>query len=506
MAIQPLDIIIRLKDEVTNKIKGVREGIKSFTSDLTSLSSIITGTVVGVGFKSLFDAYEEAEVAQTKLSGALRSQGKYSKELTDAFIKNASALQDLTIYNDEAILSAQAFSMSMGMSSNVVSKITPLVLDFASAMNLDLDTAFRAVSLAADGNTGLLRRYGVIVDESELKSKGFGAVLTTMQKNFGGMAESIKNSGIGPMKQFQNTIGDVKERLGKDMIPSLNDVLKVFVEWLPTIEKVGIGSMAVISTMIQGFSNVASVIMKVINFDFKSIPDVLKEHGDNIDEIWSTAMERINTISEEANEREKETLEAKVENHALTAEQIKEINEELGKDSLEKTKLWNEQISGLMVAGVRDWGSAFEKFKNYVVDYVLKELADEIVKAIGLGKALKTVLGGIGGGGVIGFLGGILGFQSGGTLNEPVVGVGRSGQVYSFAEHGSETFAPLGSSPGGGGGTSIGQIIIQFPNVTSFADWMAAPPSLIKEITEKKFFEAYRSLAREGKMTEVTKV
>jgi hypothetical protein len=57
-----------------------------------------------------------------------------------------------------------------------------------------------------------------------------------------------------------------------------------------------------------------------------------------------------------------------------------------------------------------------------------------------------------------------------------------------------------------GGGMSIGQVIIQFPNVTTFSDWMAAPPSLIKEVTEKKIFEAFRSLAREGKMDEVTRV
>jgi hypothetical protein len=124
-------------------------------------------------------------------------------------------------------------------------------------------------------------------------------------------------------------------------------------------------------------------------------------------------MDRINDIDLEQQERKREreqedadalagTSENRIATEQLTAEEIKKINDELGKDSLEKTKLWNEQISGLMVAGVKDWGSAFEKFKNYVVDYVLKELADEIVKAIGLGKALKSVLGGIGGGGVIG--------------------------------------------------------------------------------------------------------
>jgi len=34
-------------------------------------------------------------------------------------------------------------------------------------------------------------------------------------------------------------------------------------------------------------------------------------------------------------------------------------------------------------------------------------------------------------------------FDKGGVLNEPVIGVGKSGQKYSFAEHGPEAFTPV---------------------------------------------------------------
>jgi hypothetical protein len=47
-------------------------------------------------------------------------------------------------------------------------------------------------------------------------------------------------------------------------------------------------------------------------------------------------------------------------------------------------------------------------------------------------------------------LGSVLGFADGGQINEPIMGIGRSGQMYSFGENGSETVIPNGESGGSG--------------------------------------------------------
>ena len=60
-----------------------------------------------------------------------------------------------------------------------------------------------------------------------------------------------------------------------------------------------------------------------------------------------------------------------------------------------------------------------------------------------------------------GGLGTALGFADGGQINEPIMGIGKSGQMYSFGEEGSETVIPHGESSGGGGITlniSVGNI------------------------------------------------
>jgi hypothetical protein len=47
-------------------------------------------------------------------------------------------------------------------------------------------------------------------------------------------------------------------------------------------------------------------------------------------------------------------------------------------------------------------------------------------------------------------VGSILGFADGGQINEPILGFGQSGQMYSFGEKGSETITPNNGSGGGG--------------------------------------------------------
>lgn len=73
--------------------------------------------------------------------------------------------------------------------------------------------------------------------------------------------------------------------------------------------------------------------------------------------------------------------------------------------------------------------------------------------ALGLGGGVGGSASGVGAGGVGGFFKQIFGFAQGGTISEPVFGVGmRSGAGYTIAERGPETITPGFGGPRGGGG------------------------------------------------------
>lgn len=228
-----LEILLKAKggEQVKTEMGKADKAAKQSSKTFAALGAMLSVGILAKGIKDSIAAYKVQELAVTKLNSALKAQGVFTEDLSQKLQDQASALQEVTIFGDEAILSAQAFGMSMGMNSDTVSKITPIILDFASAMGIDLMTAFRVVGQAAAGDTGMLKRYGIIVDETALKNEGFNAVLATMQKNFRGTAAEIAKSGIGPMEQFSNTMGDFQEDVGRGVIPILNTLIKTFMKF-----------------------------------------------------------------------------------------------------------------------------------------------------------------------------------------------------------------------------------------------------------------------------------
>ena len=66
---------------------------------------------------------------------------------------------------------------------------------------------------------------------------------------------------------------------------------------------------------------------------------------------------------------------------------------------------------------------------------------------------------------------------AGGQINEPILGIGRSGRAYSFGEHGSETVIPNGGGTGGG-------ITINIARIDKNADFEQLKPMIQKWILE----------------------
>lgn len=82
--------------------------------------------------------------------------------------EQASAIQAVTIYEDDLIASATALMQNIGqLSADQLPKAQKAAIGLAAAYRIDLTTAFQLVGKAAAGNTVVLGRYGIV-----LKSTG----------------------------------------------------------------------------------------------------------------------------------------------------------------------------------------------------------------------------------------------------------------------------------------------------------------------------------------------
>ena len=164
--------------------------------------------------------------AVKKLGTSLETAGIHTEGASERLQEYAASLQLVTTYGDETIIEVEAMLATFGATEEVIMDATQATLDMASAMDMDLKAAAILMGKAIAGETGSLSRYGIIVDENELKTRGFAAVLEEVNKKFAGQAQSAAETYSGRLEQMKNRFGDLKETIGFAFMPILTDLME----------------------------------------------------------------------------------------------------------------------------------------------------------------------------------------------------------------------------------------------------------------------------------------
>jgi phage-related minor tail protein len=265
----------RVKQDL-GQIKGALAGVgdrarrvgKSMRNIGAGMSVGITAPMVMLGRQSL-RLYDEQVKAQKAVEQAIISTGGAAKLTAPQLFKMASSLQSVTTFGDEDILqnvTAPLLTFTK-VSDKVFERAQANVLDMATLMKMDLKSASVLVGKALnDPVKGLsaLSRTGVQFSEDQkeviksLVQTGDVAgaqvvILEELEKQFKGQAAAVASTDGGKLKQLSNTIGDVKEQLGEQIVPFLTPLaekVKQAVEWFaalsPEIKKniVVVGGLA----------------------------------------------------------------------------------------------------------------------------------------------------------------------------------------------------------------------------------------------------------------------
>lgn len=164
------------------------------------------------------DAFKENEDAVKSLNQAMINAGTFSAELQNEYLDMASALQKVTTFGDEQIISAQALLQAHVGSKKVTEELTRATLDFATAKKMDLASAAELIGKSISSETNALGRYGIQLDEAAAKSDKLGAVVSALDKKFGGQAEAAAR-GLGAIDRLKNSFSDLMEVIGERLAP-----------------------------------------------------------------------------------------------------------------------------------------------------------------------------------------------------------------------------------------------------------------------------------------------
>lgn len=182
----------------------------------------------------------QEEAAQQKLGAVLRSTGYAAGFSAGELTKQASALQELTTFGDEAIVNLQAILATFTqIKGDNFTAATRAALDMSAVLGQDLkESATQLGKALNDPVLGVtaLRRVGVSFNASQTEviknlaqtgrvAEAQALILKELSVEFGGAAEAASKSGTGGIKQLKNALSDVGEVLGSVVVPVVTSFL-----------------------------------------------------------------------------------------------------------------------------------------------------------------------------------------------------------------------------------------------------------------------------------------
>lgn len=218
------ELLIKISADAKN-VKKAFDDVRDQTEDLEKTLGTIA-KVSAVGFAALtaevgfsLKAFAEAEAASRTLSQALQAQGIYTKELADDYKGYASAVQEATGVDDDAVVSAQAVAQGYLGQTKITKELTFAIADLAQAKGIDLNSAAALVAKTIGTNTNALAREGLEIDATASKSERFAKTLEFLQGRYAGQAAAA-NEGLGSLRGLQSAFGDLQEAIGERFAPA----------------------------------------------------------------------------------------------------------------------------------------------------------------------------------------------------------------------------------------------------------------------------------------------
>lgn len=290
--------------DLDNMSKAAARGERSAKRMARGIKSAFAGIGVGLIIQKIVQNTIEQERVTAQLNATLRSTGRFSQETSEALLAQGRALQQLTVYGDEAVISAQNVLLTFRrIGSENFPRATEATLDLATAMGTDLRSAAIQVGKALEDpatQMTYLSRAGITFTQvqkdmvRELQKSGdlAGAqaiVLKELETQFGGSARAARDTFGGALKSVQNAFGDLLEGdSGSGGVTGATAALNDLADTLNSPE------------IKEGFANITSGVAKLVGLFAKASAGVANfsaevkeqfarslgvEAGDSVEEI-----------------------------------------------------------------------------------------------------------------------------------------------------------------------------------------------------------------------------
>ena len=218
----------RVIRSVQNEAERLKRDVLTWSEAAQAVSVLqnAIGELQGV-FKDLTEAYQVQLVAETQLETIMRQRMNSTDEEIQHIKNLCSAQQELGVIGDEVQLSGAQQMATFLKQKESLDVLIPAMNNLIAqqnglnATNQDAVCIGNMMGKAMQGQTAVLQRVGITFDEAQAHVLQYGTeseraamLAEVITANVGNMNAELAKTDAGKQKQLENTLGDIKEKLG----------------------------------------------------------------------------------------------------------------------------------------------------------------------------------------------------------------------------------------------------------------------------------------------------
>jgi hypothetical protein len=250
--------------QAENAIKGVDKSVQTASTGMTNFVGKIkqVGASLGIAFagtqvlqfgRDVIAQAQEAEAQQQRLYQLMKVGTGATDEQIASLNAQADALQKVGVVTAGNITQTQSQLATFNLQTDTIKALTPAILDYvtaekgATAGADEFKQMTNGLAQALNGNFGSLTRVGFVLDENTKKQISSGteaqraaAIVEVLNSTYKDFNAELRNTPEGRMQVLRNDFDQLKEDLGKKLLPALKIVTDFLTDqFIPGLRALG---------------------------------------------------------------------------------------------------------------------------------------------------------------------------------------------------------------------------------------------------------------------------
>jgi hypothetical protein len=224
MAKNEATLYLKIKDMASSVLDEFRDRFVITAGDVVGFAKQMAGAIVDFAKESIA-AYREEELAINELTQSMINQGIYTQDLKVKYLQMAAALEAVTTFSDDQIISAESVLQGYIKNTAVTKELLEATLNLAAGKRIDLASAAEMVGKTIGTETDALKRQGIEVKDSTDANQKLANVIDAVNGRFHDAART-KAADLGVMDQLKNSWSNFLENVGALLSPFVTQMAK----------------------------------------------------------------------------------------------------------------------------------------------------------------------------------------------------------------------------------------------------------------------------------------